>query len=44
MNQESQRLRETILVWQDKVGIKFDIEEFDQDFTEPKYEGMEEFD
>lgn len=40
----SQRLRNTILEWQEKVGVKFDIEDFEEDFAEPRDDGMEEFD
>lgn len=43
MNQ-SQRLRNTILSWQDKVGIKFDIEDFEKDFDDSPPDGLEEFD
>ena len=34
MINESLKLRNTILEWQDKVGIKFDIEEDFEDDTE----------
>ena len=44
MSSKSSRLRETILEWQDKVGIKFDIEDFESDFETEEENGLEEFD
>lgn len=41
---EKDRLVNTMYYWMNKVGIKFDIEDFESDFETEEENGLEEFD